>query len=114
MISVNLLFDLLSIAITLLSIKLFLHKYIFLLLRKLIEPYVVKLSVAESKTNGKNELSLVNKAQYPLPLPLPLPLLQSRALRQAASPASRSDKQRALSAITICVCLEINFIFCSN
>ena len=112
MISVNLLFDLLSIAITLLSIKLFLHKYIFLLLRKLIEPYVVKLSVAESKTNRKNELSLVNKAQHPLPLPLPL--LQSRALRQAASPASRSVKQRALSAITICVCLEINFIFCSS
>ena len=69
MISVNLLFDLLSIAITLLSIKLFLHKYIFLLLRKLIEPYVVKLSVAESKTNRKNELSLVNKAQHPLPSP---------------------------------------------
>ena len=114
MISVNLLFDLLSIAITLLSIKLFLHKYIFLLLRKLIEPYVVKLSVAESKTNRKNELFLVNKAQHPLPLPLPLPLLQSRALRQAASPASRSVKQRALSAITICVCLEINFIFCSS
>ena len=106
MISVNLLFDLLSIAITLLSIKLFLHKYIFLLLRKLIEPYVVKLSVAESKTNRKNELSLVNKAQHPL--------LQSRALRQVASPASRSVKQRALSAITICVCLEINFIFCSS
>ena len=108
MISVNLLFDLLSIAITLLSIKLFLHKYIFLLLQKLIEPYVIKLSVAESKTNRKNELSLVNKAQHPLPL------LQSRALRQAASPASRSVKQRALSAITICVCLEINFIFCSS
>ena len=70
MISVNLLFDLLSIAITLLSIKLFLHKYIFLLLRKLIEPYVVKLSVAESKTNRKNELSLVNKAQHtPSPSP---------------------------------------------
>ena len=110
MISVNLLFDLLFIAITLLSIKLFLHKYIFLLLRKLIEPYVVKLSLAESKTNRKNELSLVNKAQHPLPLPL----LQSRALRQAASPASRSVKQRALSAITICVSLEINFIFCSS
>ena len=106
MISVNLLFDLLFIAITLLSIKLFLHKYIFLLLRKLIEPYVVKLNVAESKTNRKNELSLVNKAQHPL--------LQSRALRQAASPASRSVKQRALSAITICVSLEINFIFCSS
>ena len=110
MISVNLLFDLLSIAITLSSIKLFLHKYLFLLLQKLIEPYVVKLSAAESKTNIKNKLSLVNKAQHPLPLPL----LQSRALRQAASPASRSVKQRALSAITICVSLEINFIFCSS
>ena len=69
MTSVILLFDLLSIAITLLSIKLFLHKYIFLLLRKLIEPYVVKLGAAESKTNRKNKLSLVNKAQHPRPLP---------------------------------------------